>query len=86
MFQELGLYYHTDTDCYYTYTEDKKNFVFHSYPVRSAATAALQAHEKRKARKHKMVYICNVDRFKLCIIFFCLKLKHYVIFYVVCRK
>ncbi|XP_028174237.1 angiogenic factor with G patch and FHA domains 1 isoform X3 [Ostrinia furnacalis] len=52
---ELGLYYHTDTGCYYYYCEEKKNFVFHSYPDRSAvaANAALLAHEKRKAKKHK---------------------------------
>ncbi|KAJ8717196.1 hypothetical protein PYW08_005595 [Mythimna loreyi] len=51
---ELGLYYHTDTECYYYYSEDKKTFVFHSYPDRSSSNAALLAHEKRKARKHKM--------------------------------
>ncbi|XP_063830684.1 angiogenic factor with G patch and FHA domains 1-like isoform X2 [Ostrinia nubilalis] len=52
---ELGLYYHTDTGCYYYYCDEKKNFVFHSYPDRSAvaANAALLAHEKKKAKKHK---------------------------------
>lgn len=61
-FQELGLYYHTDTECYYYYSEDKKEFVFHSYPDRSAlaANASLIAHEKRKARKHKKVYRCHL--------------------------
>ncbi|PZC83795.1 hypothetical protein B5X24_HaOG206952 [Helicoverpa armigera] len=51
---ELGLYYHTDTECYYYYSDEKKTFVFHSYPDRSASNAALLAHEKRKAKKHKM--------------------------------
>ncbi|KAH9643633.1 hypothetical protein HF086_006109 [Spodoptera exigua] len=51
---ELGLYYHTDTQCYYSYSEEKKCFEFHSYPDRSAANDALIAHEKRKAKKHKM--------------------------------
>ncbi|XP_050550680.1 angiogenic factor with G patch and FHA domains 1 isoform X3 [Spodoptera frugiperda] len=52
---ELGLYYHTDTQCYYYYSEEKKCFEFHSYPDRSATNEALIAHEKRKAKKHKMV-------------------------------
>ncbi|XP_022837774.1 angiogenic factor with G patch and FHA domains 1-like isoform X3 [Spodoptera litura] len=52
---ELGLYYHTDTQCYYYYSEDKKCFEFHSYPDRSATNEALIAHEKKKAKKHKMV-------------------------------
>lgn len=51
---ELGLYYHTDTQCYYYYSEEKKCFEFHSYPDRSATNEALIAHEKRKAKKHKM--------------------------------
>ncbi|XP_022837765.1 angiogenic factor with G patch and FHA domains 1-like isoform X2 [Spodoptera litura] len=51
---ELGLYYHTDTQCYYYYSEDKKCFEFHSYPDRSATNEALIAHEKKKAKKHKM--------------------------------
>ncbi|CAG9795713.1 unnamed protein product [Diatraea saccharalis] len=52
---ELGLYYHTDTGCYYYYSNEKQTFVFHSYPDRSQEVnnAALLAHEKKKARKHK---------------------------------
>lgn len=53
---ELGLYYHTDTECYYYYSDEKQSFVFHSYPDRSIsnAEAALLAHKKRKAKKHKL--------------------------------
>lgn len=59
MFQELGLYYHTDTDCYYYYSDKKQTFVFHSFPDRkqSAAQASLAAHEKRKAKQQERVSI-----------------------------
>lgn len=62
-FQELGLYYHTETECYYYYSDEKKIFVFHSYPDRSSSNAALLAHEKRKAKKHKMVSACYIVLF-----------------------
>ncbi|CAH0590363.1 unnamed protein product [Chrysodeixis includens] len=51
---ELGLYYHTDTQCYYYYSEEAKSFVFHSYPDRSGTNTALEAHQRSKAKKHKM--------------------------------
>ncbi|XP_052755949.1 angiogenic factor with G patch and FHA domains 1 isoform X2 [Galleria mellonella] len=50
---ELGLYYHTDTECYYYYSDEKKTFVFHSYPDRRAVNPALEAHEKKKAKRQK---------------------------------
>ncbi|XP_050674691.1 angiogenic factor with G patch and FHA domains 1 isoform X2 [Leptidea sinapis] len=50
---ELKLYYHTDTGCYYTYLDDNKTFVFHSYPDRSSVNAPLEAHMKKKAKKQK---------------------------------
>lgn len=53
--KELGLYYHTDTGCYYYYSDDKKTFVFHSYPDKNAEYESLKAYEKRKAKKNKKV-------------------------------
>ncbi|KAM3963333.1 LOW QUALITY PROTEIN: uncharacterized protein ACR2FA_002700 [Aphomia sociella] len=58
---ELGLYYHTDTECYYYYSDEKKTFVFHSYPDRRAVNPALEAHEKRKAKKQKRVMKTEKD-------------------------
>lgn len=55
--QELGLYYHTDTGCYYYYSDEKQTFVFHSYPDKSAENKSLIAHEKKKARKQKKVHL-----------------------------
>ncbi|XP_045537610.1 angiogenic factor with G patch and FHA domains 1 [Papilio machaon] len=60
---ELGLYYHTDTGCYYYYSDEKKNFVFHSYPDRSAEieNAPLFKHVLKKAKKHKKEMRSNID-------------------------
>ncbi|VVC94033.1 unnamed protein product [Leptidea sinapis] len=52
---ELKLYYHTETGCYYTYLDDNKTFVFHSYPDRSSVNAPLEAHMKKKAKKQKKI-------------------------------
>ncbi|XP_031765826.2 angiogenic factor with G patch and FHA domains 1 isoform X4 [Galleria mellonella] len=58
---ELGLYYHTDTECYYYYSDEKKTFVFHSYPDRRAVNPALEAHEKKKAKRQKRVMKTEED-------------------------
>ncbi|GBP62895.1 Angiogenic factor with G patch and FHA domains 1 [Eumeta japonica] len=53
---ELGLYYHSSTGCYYAYSDDNKNFTFHSYADSSKfliENEAHVAHEKKKAKKHR---------------------------------
>lgn len=65
-FQDLGLYYHGNTQCYYYYSEETKSFAFHSYPEATPTNAALEAHEKKKAKKHKMVSLKRFCRAKSC--------------------
>lgn len=54
--QELGLYYHTDTGCYYYYSDEKQTFVFHSYPDKSAVKEPAEIRVVKKPAKKKKVF------------------------------